>query len=125
MPKIFIADDDREMRSMLGASLRREGFDVQLIDSGVQLLAELDAARAVGQAPDLVITDLRMPGIDGLEVLRHVQTTSPSLPVILITAFGDRRTHERAHSLGAAFVIDKPFQLGVLRDQVEALIRSR
>ena len=121
---IFIADDDREMRSLLEASLRRGGFEVHLADSGDTLLAALDAATASGQVPDLVITDVRMPGSDGLEVLRRIRRTLPTLPVILITAFGDRRTHERARSLGATFVINKPFRLGAFRERVEAIVAA-
>ncbi len=121
-PQVFVADDDREMRNLIGASLRRDGYDVHLVDSGGELLTELDATREAGGTPELVITDVRMPGLDGLEVLRRIRETMPSVPVILITAFGDARTHERARSLGATFVLDKPFRLDVLRERIGVLI---
>ncbi|MCG8421445.1 MAG: response regulator [Proteobacteria bacterium] len=122
MAMILAADDDVTMRTMLGASLRRAGFDVLLAKNGEDLLAELDATNGAGNAPDLVITDIRMPGTSGLEVLARIRKAVPLLPVILITAFGDRKTHERARALGASAVLDKLFDLRELRRHVEALI---
>lgn len=124
MPTIFIADDDVEMRRLLGASLRRAGFDVELAGSGRRLLEQLDAARASGMAPDLIISDVRMRGMNGLETLSRIRKTSPSVPVILMTASGDTRIHERARGLGASAVLDKPFDLQVLQRKIESILST-
>jgi CheY-like chemotaxis protein len=116
--RILVADDDEAMRSLLGASLRREGFEVRECVDGGELLAELEAARNGDSAPDLVVSDLRMPGVNGLDVLHWLRRWLPEVPVILITAFGDRQVHKRAEALGAVMVIDKPFDLGEFLEHV-------
>ena len=116
--RILVADDDEAMRSLLGASLRREGFEVQECVDGGELLAELEAVRNGDPTPHLVVSDLRMPGVNGLDVLHWLRRWLPRVPVILITAFGDRQTHRRAEALGAVMVIDKPFDLGEFLEHV-------
>lgn len=115
---ICIADDDPAMRGMLGASLRRQGFEVDEFDDGSALLDRLQEACNGRQAPDLVVSDLRMPGTSGFDVLHWLKTNLPEVPVILITAFGDAQTHRRAQELGAVAVIDKPFDLQTFHERV-------
>jgi CheY-like chemotaxis protein len=122
MQVIFIADDDLEMRRLLGVTLRRAGFEVELAESGSRLLERLDAARALGKVPDLIISDIRMRDMNGLEALMRIRKTAPSVPVILITAFGDARIHERARGLGADVILDKPFDLRLLQREIESLL---
>ena len=125
MPKpilIVVADDDNAMRNMLSASLRQLGFDVQECDDGSALLERLEAAREGSAMPDLVVSDIQMPGATGLDVLHWVQVFLPELPLILITAFGDPQVHRRASELGAALVIDKPFRLQDLHDCVHDVL---
>jgi DNA-binding response OmpR family regulator len=122
MPIIFIADDDLEMRRLLGVTLRRAGFEVELAESGSRLIERLDAARALDREPDLIISDIRMRDMNGLEALRRIRKAAPSVPVILITAFGDARTHERARGLGADVILDKPFDVRLLQREIEWLL---
>jgi len=68
--------------------------------------------------PDLIVSDVRMPGWSGLDLLRFLRHRRSAIPVVLITAFGDRDTHERAARLGAA-VLDKPFALADLRRAID------
>ena len=121
--RILVADDDEAMRSLLGASLRREGFEVQECVDGGELLAELEAARTGDPAPQLVVSDLRMPGVSGLDVLHWLRRWLPQVPVILITAFGDQQAHRRAEALGAVMVIDKPFDLGEFLEHVSETLK--
>jgi CheY-like chemotaxis protein len=108
---VLIADDDEAMRSLLSTSLRSRGFEVAECRDGREL-AHLLQSQATGvRTPTLIITDLRMPGLTGLDVLHWIGEHLPQVPVILITAFGDPRTHRRAKALGAAAVLDKPFDL--------------
>lgn len=125
MPVIFVADDDLEMRRLLSASLRRAGFVVELADGGQRLIERLVAARADHVEPDLIICDIRMPDMNGLEALSRIRKFWPSVPVILITAFGDAHTHQRARGLGADAIVDKPFDLQFLQRTIESLLARR
>ena len=121
---IFLADDDPDMRNLLASSLRRAGYQVELAASGDALVDKVLEADARGRPPDLIISDVRMGGRDGLSVLAWVSRRFANLPVILITAFGDERTHARAVALGAAAVLNKPFELAALRERVEAALAT-
>jgi DNA-binding NtrC family response regulator len=112
--RVLLADDDHAMRGMLEAALLRAGFEVESASNGAELLARLEAADRNSRAPQLIVSDICMPGLTGLDVLTRVRQRFPTVPVILITAFGDALTHRRAHALGAVEVIDKPFDLGLL-----------
>ncbi|RKH06406.1 response regulator [Corallococcus sp. CA053C] len=123
-PRILIADDQPEMRTLIRKMLVRRGYEVVEASDGpglVQLLIEgLTADES--RAPDLIITDVRMPGFTGLEVLARLRREQWTTPVILITAFGDAQLHRDALRLGAACVLNKPFELEELRGAVEAAL---
>lgn len=114
-PRVLVADDDDEMRKMLATLLRRQGFEVQSASDGQEVADRLSEG---GEAPDVLITDMRMPGISGLHLIQWVRERFPETQVILITAFGDRRTHARAAELGAAAVFNKPFDFNDLLETV-------
>ncbi|EAU65127.1 response regulator [Stigmatella aurantiaca] len=115
-PRLLLAEDDSEMRCMLSRALRRSGFHVTELRDGRETVSLLShcATQTPEQMPHLLISDVRMPGCTGLEVLAHLRRSHSCLPVILITSFGDEETHEEARRLGAAQVIDKPFDLDEL-----------
>jgi DNA-binding response OmpR family regulator len=117
--RILVADDDVEMRRMLCAVLRRSGFQVEVAEDGHAVRTRLESAVA---KPDIIITDLRMPGWSGFHVLEWTRKSLPRARVILITAFGDEQTHRRAAALGAAAVFDKPFDCGELLDAIGGLV---
>ncbi|MBM4321427.1 MAG: response regulator, partial [Deltaproteobacteria bacterium] len=104
-PRILVVDDERSLRGLLSKILRREGYAVVEADCGEAALQQL-AQRAV----HLVITDLRLPGVDGLEVLRHVRRSSPETQVVVLTAFGTVASAVEAMKLGAADYLTKPLQ---------------
>ncbi|HEX8112981.1 MAG TPA: response regulator, partial [Kofleriaceae bacterium] len=79
--KILVADDEQNLRRVLVAMLRRDGHDVVQAASGIEAIERLPDV-------DVVITDLRMPGADGMEVLRTAAWSYPQVPVIMITAYG-------------------------------------
>jgi DNA-binding response OmpR family regulator len=122
MYRVLIAEDDNAMRGMLEAALGRAGFEVETATNGTDLLVRLDAAQTVNRTPQLIVSDICMPGLTGLDVLSRVRQRFPDLPVILITAFGDANTHRRARALGAADVIDKPFDLGLLCRRMQEVL---
>jgi len=120
--RILLAEDDLEMRRFLSLSLRKDGYDVVEVERGDELLAQL--SRALTYAAEfnvaLIISDIRMPGITGMEVLAGLRTYAGAPPVILITAFGDAATHAEAERLGAVAVFDKPFDV----DDIRAFVRG-
>lgn len=120
--RVLVAEDDGAMRDLIAASLGAAGFVVELVDDGGALRERLGPGAADAPLPQVVVSDLRMPGWTGLKALRFLQRHHPTIPVVLITAFGDPATHARARELGAAAVFDKPFELGSLRDTLLALV---
>ena len=122
-PRILLAEDDPAMRELLASSLRHDGYDVVEVKNGIELLKrihQIGSSFLQGRPEplDMVITDVRMPGFSGLEVLECLRDSDWKLPVIVITALGDAATHHRAHDLGATEVLDKPFDLDRLREIV-------
>ena len=113
--KILIIDDDPSFRRVLGYNLQEEGYEVIVAVSGGDGLQAFDE-----HLPLLVITDLKMPGIDGFRVLREIKERSPDTIVIIITAFGAIDTAVEAMKLGAYDYITKPFN----RDELKLVVRK-
>lgn len=127
-PCVLLAEDDGEIRELLASELRRDGYRVLEAESGGQLLDFLRAARrAPGRAsrPDVLVTDHRMPGCDGMDVLDELRRDDWEMPVILITGFGDADLRARARRLGVSAVFDKPFNVDDLRVAVLCLAKPR
>jgi two-component system response regulator MprA len=117
--KILVVDDERAVRESLKRALELEGYEVDLAADGSEAIAQLDN----GEKPDAVVLDLLMPGIDGLEVCRHVRRTGSTLPVLMLTArdaVGDRVAGLDA---GADDYVVKPFALEELLARVRAMLR--
>lgn len=120
-PHILVVDDDDEMRDMLVTMLRHAGYAVLEGHDGRQLMEwvpRLVASSTVHPPLDLIISDVRMPGCSALDVLREMRRVGASVPVMLITGFGDLELHAEALRLGAEAVYDKPFDPEELRDAV-------
>jgi two-component system response regulator PilR (NtrC family) len=111
--RILIVDDERSMREMLAILLRREGHEVVVAENGRRAIDSLD------QKPfDLVVSDARMPDIDGLEVLRHARNINPSVIAIMITAFGSADLIKGVEQLGVTDYVEKPFNTEVLKFRI-------
>jgi DNA-binding response OmpR family regulator len=126
--RVLLAEDDKEMRSLIATALRRDGYDVFEARDGAKLLDLIGAAiatRVDPAVPEIIISDIRMPGYTGLEVLGGLRRDDWETPVILITAFGDRETHMEAYRLGADVVLNKPLDMDDLRMAVKALVAMR
>jgi len=121
---VLLADDDDAMRTMIAEVLRGDGYEVREARDGEELwsllLSELEDGPV--HRPGMVISDIRMPGASGLEVLKALRACNQSMPVVLTTAFGDEGTHAEAEELGAELLLDKPFDLAELRMVVRILI---
>ncbi len=122
--RVLVAEDDLEMRRLIAGALRDDGYDVIEASDGIELLDRLAAFILYDrpdETPHLIISDVRMPGITGLDVLSGMNDSTLRVPIILITAFGDEQTHMRAAELGAVAMFDKPFRLRELREVVHGL----
>lgn len=106
-PRVLLAEDDKELRDLLTLVLENAGYQVCQCSNGEQLLARLREP----QSFNLVISDIRMPGLNGLEVLARRRGEIQQVPFICMTAFGDAQTHREARQLGAVATLDKPFDL--------------
>jgi len=113
--KILVADDEQNLRRVLAAMLRRDGHEVMQAATG------LEAIERIGEV-DVVITDLRMPGADGMEVLRMAARNHPHVPVIMITAYGSVGQAVEAIKAGAFDYVEKPYEQDAIRAIVEKAI---
>jgi len=119
MAKVLVIDDEANLRKVLAALLRRDGYDVTIAEDGEMGLAEFQKNGA-----DAVITDLVMPKVGGMEVLRAVNATDPEVPVIIITAHGTVDSAVEAIKLGAFDYVTKPFDQSELSNVIAKAIRT-
>ncbi len=103
---VWILDDDKSIRWVLEKSLSRDGMQTQCFETGNDLLHRLER-----EQPDAIISDIRMPGINGLELLNEVQQRFPELPVIIMTAHSDLESAVSSYSHGAFEYLPKPFDI--------------
>ncbi len=115
MEKILIVDDERSMQDVLSIMLKRAGYGVTVASDGEEAIGHVTK-----EIFDLVITDLKMPKVGGLEVLRAVKEVSPDTVVLVITAFASTESAVEAMKLGAYDYLTKPFQI----DEVQLIIRN-
>ncbi|MBU5313496.1 sigma-54 dependent transcriptional regulator [Tissierella carlieri] len=108
--KILIADDEPNMIWALKRALNKEGYEVMSVENGEEAIEIFKK-----QEPDLVILDLKMPKIDGMDALRMIKEISPKMPVIMITAHGSTKVAVEAMKVGALDYISKPFDIEELR----------
>ena len=106
---VWIVDDDRSIRWVMEKALSRADLDVTSFENASELLARLDKHQ-----PDTIISDIRMPGIDGLQLLQRIHTSNPALPVIITTAHSDLDSAVAAYQGGAFEYLPKPFDLDEL-----------
>lgn len=115
MASVLIVDDERSMRDFLKILLEKEGHEVTTADSGASALNHL-----AQQSIDVIVSDIRMPGMTGIELLETVKEQSPELPIILITAFASPDDAVLAMKNGAFDYISKPFNV----DEIKSVIES-
>ena len=109
--EIWIAEDDRSLRWVMEKAISREGIEVRSFENGDDLLVALKSS-----LPEIIISDIRMPGIDGLELLKQIHSTQPGIPVIITTAHSDLDSAVAAYQGGAFEYLPKPFDLDELVD---------
>ncbi|KMY67072.1 Fis family transcriptional regulator [Desulfocarbo indianensis] len=120
MDRILIVDDEKNYLLVLSALLEGEGYEVETAPSGARALALVEE-----DEPDLVITDMRMPRMSGVELIRELKARNPDLPVIVMTAFGTVENAVEAMKAGALDYITKPFENQELLLTVERALKMR
>lgn len=120
MPKILVVDDQRNMRTTLSMMLRDAGYDVDEAADGAEA-----CDRVLAETYDLVLTDLKMGGRDGMDVLRHVKQEAPLTEVIVMTAYGTIESAVEAIRIGAHDYIQKPFRQEELLVKVQKAVEKR
>lgn len=124
-PRILLAEDDADMRKLVAAMLRKRGYEVIEARDGAQLAAFVNGMLLSGTfhpPPDLIVSDICMPGFSGLEVVTALRRLDWRTRVVLLTGFGDAEVYEAARKLGVDGILDKPFDLEVLAQKVEQLV---
>ena len=125
MTRILVVDDDRAFRLSTAALLRHEGHEVLMAEDGPSALAALRAANDSGDAVDLMLLDLRMPGIDGLGVVEALRIWGERLPILIISGVGTVESAVRAMHLGADDFLTKPVEPDLLTLRVSELLAGR
>lgn len=118
MKKILIVDDEEDICLLLKAQLVSEGFDVTSVFTGTKAVAELQA-----QDYDVAIIDVRLPDINGVEILRTLRKNKPNTKVVMITAYDDPIYQNEAVKLGVASYLFKPFQPKIISDLCKKLAK--
>ena len=114
--RVLVVDDDEAMRELVASALDSEGFEVNEAHSGTDLMRTLESIMVdawPSDGVDLLVLDLRMPGMSGLEIVRKLRAADWTTPAILMTAFADRDVIAEAARLGVP-VLSKPFALEAL-----------
>jgi DNA-binding NtrC family response regulator len=119
--RILVVDDDRSSRELLGRILASEGHRVTALEDGAEAIALLDR----GDPPDLVVSDIRMAEVDGLQVIDAFRRRAPDTPVILVTAFGNVDGALEAIRRGAADYISKPYDVDAIKVVVARSLKQR
>jgi two-component system response regulator FixJ len=117
--KVYVIDDDEAMRDSLQFLLESSGFDVTLFDSAQRFLDALPRL-----AFGCVVSDVRMPGIDGIELLKRMKAARSSCPIVIMTGHGDVPMAVETMKLGAIDFLEKPFEDERLTTMIESAIRQ-
>jgi len=119
-PRILVADDERSMRELLAIVLRREGYEVLLAESGQAAIDLLER-----ESIDVLISDIKMPDMSGVDVLRAAKKVDQDILGIMITAFASTETAVEAMRLGACDYLSKPFDIDLLKMKVREKVENR
>lgn len=114
--RILVVDDDEDVLDSMGAILRVtfDGAEVETATSGHEALESMRRRK-----PDALVTDYRMPGMDGLELAQRARQARPGMPIIMVTAYNDRELESQAHAKGIGKVVHKPFDIAELVKAIE------
>lgn len=115
--KILIVDDQFGIRMLLQELFQREGYQTFQAADGKKALEIVTT-----HDPDIVLLDMKIPGMDGLEILKHIKADDPDCKVLVMTAYGELGMIQEAMDMGAIAYVAKPFDIMELRDQINQLL---
>jgi DNA-binding response OmpR family regulator len=119
--KILIVDDDPGIQNALRANLSAAGHRTGVAGNGLHALQSIESSLTESEPYDLLLTDLRLPGLSGVELIRDCRQLQPDLPVILMTAYGSEELRKKVSGLGKCEYLEKPFTLENLQRAIEEL----
>ncbi|MDN4492092.1 response regulator [Ureibacillus aquaedulcis] len=119
MKKILIVDDQKGIRLLLNEVFSREGYKVYQASNGLEALNLIDR-----EAIDGVMLDMKIPGMDGIEILKRIRERNLQIPVFMMTAFEGEEILKEANQLGIAKYFRKPFNILDVRDEVNAVLNG-
>ena len=117
MARILVVDDQLGVRRLLFETFREDDHEVEMAANGAEALRLLETFK-----PDLILMDMKMPGMNGLETLGQIRALSQQVGVIMMTAYGDTQNMEQAKDLGILHYMSKPFDLFELRERVREIL---
>ncbi|HWU84754.1 MAG TPA: response regulator, partial [Rhodocyclaceae bacterium] len=120
MKPVWIIDDDRSIRWVFEKALAREDITYRSFGAANEAMAALDS----GEVPQVVVSDIRMPGQSGLDLLRHIKAHYPDVPTVIMTAYSDLESAVAAFQGGAFEYLPKPFDLKELTSVVTRALAS-
>ena len=115
--KILVVDDEEALRTVLSGELSSEGYDVKSAGDGDEAIEVLE-----NEAFDLVLLDIKMPRVNGFDVLKHVKETRPKTKVVMLTGFADLKNAIESKKLGAEDFVSKPYDLIDLLTTIERVL---
>jgi two-component system response regulator PilR (NtrC family) len=118
--RILIIEDDAEMRSLLKDFFEEEGIETSSVENGSDAFREL-----VKEPFDFIITDIRMPGLTGLDILPRIKKLQPEATVIVITAFGSEEVYRRSLERGATAYLEKPIHFSQLKELIHEMVSPK
>ncbi|SPF56009.1 sporulation initiation phosphotransferase F [Candidatus Desulfosporosinus infrequens] len=117
MTKILVVDDQLGVRRLLFETFKEDQHEVEMAANGVEALRLLKSFE-----PELILMDMKMPGMNGLETLGQIRALDSQVGVIMMTAYGDTQNMEQAKDLGILHYMAKPFDLFELRERVKMIL---
>lgn len=118
--RILVVDDDPSLRNMMNIVLKKDGFDVTCVENARVALSTLKE-----ESFELIISDIKMPDVSGIDLLRKVKSLNPDMPVVMITAYGSTHDAVEAMKLGAENYITKPFNLDELKIIIDKILYKK
>lgn len=120
MSKVLVVDDQLGVRRLLYETFREDQHEVEMAGNGKEALQILE-----GFDPDLILMDMKMPGMNGIDTLRQIRSFNKEVGVIMMTAYGDAQNMEQARDLGVLYYMSKPFDLFEMRDRVREILEGK
>lgn len=116
--ELLIVDDQQGIRLLLQEVFRKEGYNTHLAANGIEALKMIEQYDIA-----LVLLDMKIPGMDGIEILKRIKKMKPDIPVVMMTAYGELGVVNKALELGAVRYFTKPFDIFEVRDEVNKLLK--